>query len=63
MTYGYPLQTRRPIRHFTDDEDVELTCRRIAGESLKAIAQHLQRRKSSIQMRLATLAKRDEADQ
>ena len=46
----------RTIRVFTADEDRRLLELRQAGRSLKAIADELGRGKSSIQLRLTTLA-------
>ena len=61
MAYGWPRQSR-VIRRFTAEEDHEMTRLRITGASLKTIALRMGRRKSSIQLRLVALAKREEAE-
>lgn len=49
------------VRRFSDAEDLRITDLRIAGAGLGTIARQVGRAKSSVQMRLVALAKRDEA--
>lgn len=52
----------KPRRRFTEAEDAQLEKLRVAGLSLAQIAKQMGRAKSSIQMRLVTLAKYDDDD-
>jgi len=52
----------KPRRRFTEVEDAELEKLRVAGLSLAQIANQMGRARSSIQMRLVTLAKYDDDD-
>lgn len=51
----------RTISRFSSDEDQAMTALRIEGRSLGEIARKLARAKSSVQMRLVSLAKQQEA--
>ena len=50
----------KPRRRFTEVEDAELEKLRVAGLSLAQIANQMGRARSSIQMRLVTLASYDD---
>ncbi len=52
----------KPRRRFTEAEDAQLEKLRVAGLSLAQIANQMVRARSSIQMRLVTLAKYDDDD-
>jgi IS30 family transposase len=52
----------KPRRRFTETEDAQLEKLRVAGLSLAQIANQMVRARSSIQMRLVTLAKYDDDD-
>lgn len=54
------LRHGRLVRRFRPEEDAELEERRIAGATLDKIAAELGRAKSSVQLRLGTLARRAE---
>jgi IS30 family transposase len=50
----------KPRRRFTEAEDAQLEKLRVAGLSLAQIANQMGRARSSIQMRLVTLASYDD---
>lgn len=50
------------VRYFSEHEDITMTAARIAGWSLGDIALQLNRPRSSVQMRLIALARKEERD-
>ncbi len=52
----------KPRRRFTEAEDAQLEKLRVAGLSLSQIADQMGRARSSVQMRLITLARYDDDD-
>lgn len=50
------------VRYFSEHEDIVMTAARIAGWSLGDIALQLNRPRSSVQMRLIALARKDKHD-
>ncbi|EXS71375.1 hypothetical protein BF95_03660 [Sphingobium sp. Ant17] len=56
------MKPAKPRRRFTETEDAQLEKLRVAGLSLAQIANQMGRARSSIQMRLVTLARYDDDD-